>query len=574
MLPIVAIADAVEVDGIFYNLIAKGNVAVVAPSPNGYKDKVVIPNVVTYENVAYNVKTIGDNAFQGCSSLTSVIIPESITTIGNNAFYGCSSLISVILPENVTSIGSYCFRKCSSLKTITIPKSFRSFGYGAFYRTAVDSVIISDIQSWCYISFDEFDSNPLYNANHFILNGEEVTDLIIPSSITGISSYSFCGCTNLKSITIPNSVRSIGNSAFLKCSSVTELSLSNNLQEIGRYAFEGCKSLSTITIPNSIEIIDNYAFRDCLSLTTLSIGRNISKIYTGAFANCTDLADVYCFAPNVPYSENIFDNSFVEYATLHVPSASVNAYKAAAPWREFKEIVEIIIPTYTLKYLLDGEEYKTYQIEEDDIIIPEDAPIKEGYTFSGWSEIPAKMPAHDVTVTGTFSINKYKLTYKVDGKVYKTYDVEFGTAITPEEEPIKEGYKFSGWSEIPKNMPAKDITITGTFTVNKYKLTYKVDDEVYKTYDVKYGATITPEAAPTKEGYTFSGWSDIPATMPAHDVTVTGTFTQETGIEQILGSENGKAMIFTIDGKRVDNMKKGLNVIRMKDGTIRKAVVK
>ena len=123
-------------------------------------------------------------------------------------------------------------------------------------------------------------------------------------------------------------------------------------------------------------------------------------------------------------------------------------------------------------------------------------------------------------------------------------------------------------------MPAKDVTITGSFSVNKYKLTYMVDGEVYKTYDVEYGTTITPEPTPTKEGYTFSGWSDIPTTMPAHDVTVSGTFTQETGIVQIMGSENGKAMIFTIDGKRVDNLKKGLNVIRMKDGTIRKAVVK
>ena len=88
------------------------------------------------------------------------------------------------------------------------------------------------------------------------------------------------------------------------------------------------------------------------------------------------------------------------------------------------------------------------------------------------------------------------------------------------------------------------------------------------------GDAITPETEPTKEGYTFSGWSEIPATMPAHDVTVTGTFTQETGINQIMVNQNGKAMIFTIDGKRVDNLKKGLNVIRMKDGTMRKVVVK
>ena len=81
-------------------------------------------------------------------------------------------------------------------------------------------------------------------------------------------------------------------------------------------------------------------------------------------------------------------------------------------------------------------------------------------------------------------------------------------------------------------MPANDVTVTGTFSVNKYKLTYTVDGEVYKSYDVAYGATITPEPAPTKEGFTFSGWSDIPETMPAYDVTITGTFTQ---IDYVVG---------------------------------------
>ena len=168
----------------------------------------------------------------------------------------------------------------------------------------------------------------------------------------------------------------------------------------------------------------------------------------------------------------------------------------------------------------------------------------------------------------------FTLLYKVDGVDYKSYQVEYGASITAEPAPTKEGYTFSGWSEIPETMPAHDVTVTGTFSINKYKLTYTVDGEVYKTYEMEYGATITPEVEPTKEGYTFSGWSEIPATMPAHDVTVTGTFTLDTGIEQIMSNANGDVMIFTIDGKRVDNLKKGMNIIRMSDGTTRKVVVK
>ena len=254
--------------------------------------------------------------------------------------------------------------------------------------------------------------------------------------------------------------------------------------------------------------------------------------------------------------------------------ASINLYKAVVPWKYFKEIVKIDMSTYTLTYIVDNEVFKTFEIEAGKDITPEPAPTKEGYTFSGWSKIPEVMPAHNVTVTGTFSINSYKLTYIVDGVEYKSYNVEYGATITPEIAPTKDGYTFSGWSEIPATMPTHDVTVTGSFNINKYKLTYIVDGIEYKSYEVEYGATITLEAEPTKEGYTFSGWSEIPETMPANDVTVTGTFTLDTGLSQIMSDENGNAMIFTIDGKRVNKLQKNLNILRMKDGTTRKVMMK
>jgi hypothetical protein len=222
-------------------------------------------------------------------------------------------------------------------------------------------------------------------------------------------------------------------------------------------------------------------------------------------------------------SSDAFESSYPEYITLHVPKLAIDNYKATAPWSGFKNVVTLGAMR-TLTYLVDGVKYKTYNVEEGSRIKPEAEPTKEGYTFSGWQDLPETMPDHDVTVTGTFTINKYKLIYMVDGKEYKSYDVEYGSSITPEAEPTKDGCTFSGWSEIPQTMPAKDVTVTGKFVVNKYKLTYMVDGKEYKSFDVDYGTPITPEVEPTKEGYTFSGWSEIPQTMPAKDVTVTGTF--------------------------------------------------
>ena len=198
------------------------------------------------------------------------------------------------------------------------------------------------------------------------------------------------------------------------------------------------------------------------------------------------------------------------------------------------------INSHKLTYVVDGEEYKSYELEYGATITPEPAPEKEGYTFSGWSEIPETMPARDVMVTGTFSVNKYKLTYTVDGEEYKSYELDYGASITLEAAPTKEGYTFSGWSEIPEAMPAHDVTVTGSFTINSYKLTYMVDDKVYKETMYEYGAIITPEPQPEGDYATFE-WTDLPQTMPAHDVVVYANYT--SGIIEVLMTRQGNIRI-------------------------------
>ena len=161
------------------------------------------------------------------------------------------------------------------------------------------------------------------------------------------------------------------------------------------------------------------------------------------------------------------------------------------------------------------------------------------------------MPASDLTIIGTFIPNKYKITYLVDGVEYKSSEVDYGTAITTEENPTKEGYTFSGWSDIPETMPANDVIVTGTFSVNKYKLIYTIDGKEYKTMEVEYGSTITPEQAPEGDYATFE-WVGVPEIMPAHDVTVTATYT--TGINGNIANRNefNKDIYFNLNGQRIE----------------------
>ena len=184
---------------------------------------------------------------------------------------------------------------------------------------------------------------------------------------------------------------------------------------------------------------------------------------------------------------------------------------------------EFGVNSYKLIYMVDGEEYKVCTIAYGAKITPEAYPEKDDLAFSGWEGLPETMPAHDVTVTGTFLKNSYNAIFKIGDEVIGTVSVVCGEPIVAPEAPEKIGHTFAGWQDVPETMPARDIEIFGTYTVNSYKLIYMVDGEEYKVYTVAYGTEITPET-PEKEGYTFSGWEGLPETMPARDVTVTGTF--------------------------------------------------
>lgn len=172
----------------------------------------------------------------------------------------------------------------------------------------------------------------------------------------------------------------------------------------------------------------------------------------------------------------------------------------------------------------------------------------------------------------SFRVNvPYTLTYKVDGKVYKTASINYGTAIIPEAAPTKEGYTFSGWSEIPATMPAKDVVITGTFTVNKYKVRYYVYQKLWAEDEVEYGAKLTlrdytPE---NTSRYAFAGWDgEKYETMPAKDIEYHAMII--TGIGSLNADTDDIKAIYDSTGRKLSKMMRGMNVLKMTDGTTRK----
>ena len=211
---------------------------------------------------------------------------------------------------------------------------------------------------------------------------------------------------------------------------------------------------------------------------------------------------------------------------------------ATMPAHDVKVIGSFSLNSYMVKFVVDGKViYEKSQAYGSKIVVPT-VEEKEGYTFSGFGDVDETVPAHDVTYYGSYIANKYKVTFVADGKVISETEMEYGAPIVAPEAPVKEGHTFVGWGNIDKTVPAHDVVYTAEYKVNSYRLIYEVDGESYHSEEIAFGTAITPLAAPQKEGKTFSGWSEIPATMPAHDVKVIGSF-----------SLNSYMVKFVVDGK-------------------------
>ena len=287
--------------------------SIVGDSTN-YTSLISHPSIVKNVILGNSVVNIGEDAFGGfeggCTSLTSVHIPESVTSIGERAFYYCESLTSIYIPEGVTSIGTNAFYGCSSLTSVHISESVTSIGGGVLGEcTSLISIHIPE-------GVTTIGNSTLYNCT-------SLTSVYIPEGVTSIGSDTFIGCSSLISVYIPESVTKIGGGAFNYCTGLTSVNIPESVTSIGGSAFSNCTGLTSINIPEGVTSISNV-FMGCSSLTSILIPERVTEILNYAFDNCTSLISISSLNTTAP-TLGLFDSgqytiftNLPKNGTLHI----------------------------------------------------------------------------------------------------------------------------------------------------------------------------------------------------------------------------------------------------------------
>ena len=498
MMPIGLSAHDFEVGGIYYKIAsAEDNTVEVTFSGDSYNavddeytGEVTIPATVIYEGTTYDVTSIGVSAFRGCTSLTSVTIPEGVTTIGTLAFQKCSSLTSITIPESVSVIGNKALQYCSSLTSITIPQGVTTIGNYAFTNcTSLTSIIIPENSQLTTIGREAFyDCYSLtgitipssvtsigdyafsccaFLSTNFINQSDctdggnwgamlytdavEVDGMIIkdnvlvyargtltsaniPEGVTSIGDYAFFCRSKLTSVIIPESVTTIGEYAFSECTSLAAANIPDGVTTIGYSAFSYCSSLIDISIPISVSSIEHYAFSECVSLESVIIPEGVTTIGEGAFSGCSSIESVNIPNTVTTISQSAFSGC-TSLASITIPeSVTYIGGRAFAGTQWLANQADGVVYINKMAYTYNGEMPENCAVE-----IAEGTTAICKYAFSGFENlVSVTIPSSVATILSyafyeSTNLSSVKLSTGLkDIGDYAFKGTKLSTAVIPE----------------------------------------------------------------------------------------------------------------------------------------------
>ena len=408
-----------------------------------------------------SVNSIGSGAFSGCNNLSSINIPPQVTEIKANTFYSCPSLTTVQLPDSVHHIRNSAFGHCTSLTSINMPPALYSIEPNAFFHCILlDSITIpqsvSSLQSNSFsacsgLTTVHYNARRVYNAGgafsgdtniatvtigdgvlivpaNLFKGCYKITEIMLPNTITTISSYAFQGCRGLTSIVIPNSVTVVGISAFAGCSGLTSVTLPDSLTTIKDGTFLGCSSLASITIPGSVTAIGAGAFCGCTSLAGINLEENLRSIGDSAFMGCgltgellipwrmttigsqgfmgcTGIESITSRCMSVPTTGNMAFEGIGTDIPVTIPCGKLENYSSSWPYfHNFHEMELVFLATS------DNPEQGTVDVEQAPSCSYHGATVRAipnpGFRFDHWSNGDNHNPT-SVVVIDTMTLTAF-----------------------------------------------------------------------------------------------------------------------------------------------------------------------
>ncbi len=515
-------------------LTISGNGAVESSGVNPYRD--AVKTVIILDGIT----DIGDDAFSGCSSLTSITIPENVTGIGRFAFYGCVKMPEIIIPYGVTDIGMNAFSGCISLAKISIPESLTTIEQYAFSGcSSLTSIVIPD-------SVTDIGESAFSGCNGLtalLIQGGDInigdeafsectglTTITMHGGKISIGNYAFGGCCSLDSLIIVDSEISIGTNAFNDCGSLTSLTIPGCVTGIGNSAFIRC-NMTTMTIKDGITEIGEMAFFDCSGLVSMALPKSITEIGEAAFCSCLRLSDVYYAGTKEEWEAITIgeDNTELKSATIHYNSDG--------------------IPEFTVSFnsMGHGETPDPQSVTGGFKAMEPAAPMESEYVFGGWYTEESCVNAYDfnapvrdnLTLYAKWTANTYDVILVTNGGTVKRRNITeyaYGTGAILPTEVKKTGHTFDGWyeNEDLSGLPVKRISAADTgpktyyakWKINSYMITFKANGhgKAPDTQTALYNTTVSDPGIPEEDGYIFEGWYREKSCVNAYDFStpVTG----------------------------------------------------
>lgn len=517
-------AETIEIDGIYYTLSQSDLTAEVTENPNKYKGDITIPGVINVGEKSYKVVSIGFQAFKDSKDLTSIIISENIRIINSAAFYDCLNLNAVIFPESINSIESVAFSGCSELKELKFPHNLTFIGNNAF--------------SYCdKLTTIDLPENELYTIAGYEFNFcKGLTTINIPSNVTQITGFN--GCTSLTSISIPKQITEFGEFAFAGCSNLSSIVVEEDnpvydsrdncnavIETASNTIIIGCKN--TIFSP-SITGIGNSAFYGRSNLVSLDIPNTINSIGKDAFQECTGLKDLYLPESIISIGKNAF-NGCSGLTTIMIPSSLKDITSVFTNCTNLSSInipdgVEIINDAFTGCSNLSSVSFTN--------------SVKDlTYAFFACTNLTSMSIPDGITTIGGWAFSYSGLSSVILPQSIHSIEYEsFANCLD-----LKDFYVYA------EDVPTLDSSSFRDTDIGKATLHVpSVSLELYKNALI---------------------WKDFGSIVAISK-------SDPTGIYSVFDNELWPINFYSVYGIKRNEMKKGLNIIRMSDGTTKKVIIK